>query len=112
MIWVGHLKKLLKVISRLSRRALEIALDSGDGFLTGVIGLLVVDIFITTSGNYDPLGALLWPPPTTFGAPLSAFANSLGRCPLGATRDRLSVTLDKNDSDCLLTRGMSSGDVE
>jgi hypothetical protein len=78
MVWAGHLKKLLEVISRLSHRALDIALGYGNVFLIRVIGLLVIVVFIAASGNYDPLGASLWPPPTAFGAPLRAFTSSLG----------------------------------
>jgi hypothetical protein len=77
MFWAGHLEKLLQVISRLSCLALEITLSHSDVFLIGVIGLLIVVIFIAASGNCGLLGEPLWPPPTTFGALLSTFVGNL-----------------------------------
>jgi hypothetical protein len=61
MIWVGHLEKLFKVIHRLPRLALEIALGGGDVFLTEVVNLLVVVIFVRASGNCNPLGCRFGP---------------------------------------------------
>jgi hypothetical protein len=112
MVWAGRLKRLLKVISRLSCPTLEIALNYTNMFLIGVISLLVVVIFIIASGNYDPFGVPLWPPPTAFGSPLSAFAGSLGRCPSATNEERLSVALDENDRYCLFFRSMPCDDVK
>jgi hypothetical protein len=92
--------------------AFEIALGSGDVFLIGVISLLVVVIFVAASSNYDPLGARLWPPPTTFGSPFRAFVGSLGRCPSAVDSERLFVALDENSPDYLLCRGVPSSDVK
>jgi hypothetical protein len=100
MVWLGHLEKPLKVISRLSCLVLQIALNHDGVFLIEVISLLV--IVIIASGKCDMLGVPLWPPHTTFGAPLSAFAKSLGQCPSAASRDRLFVALDENGPNCLL----------
>jgi hypothetical protein len=81
MIWEGHLEKLLEVIGRLPRLALEIALGDSDMFLIGVVRLLAIVIIITSSSNCDllvmPLLSLL----TAIGASLSAFAGSLEWCP-------------------------------
>jgi hypothetical protein len=56
MVWAVHFKKFLKVIDRLPRLVLEVALGSGNVLLIGVIDLLVVVSFISSSSNYDPLG--------------------------------------------------------
>jgi hypothetical protein len=81
MVWAGHLEKLLKVINRLSCLALEVTLDGSAMLLVRVISLLVVITFIIASSICDPLGAPLWPPLTTFGAPFSVVAGSLGGSP-------------------------------
>jgi hypothetical protein len=112
MVWAGCLEKLLKVISKLPRLVLEITLGGGDVFHVRVGGLLVVVVFVTVSGNCNPLGAPLWPPPTAFGAPLSTFVGSLGRCPSTTSGDCPSVTLDKNVPGCFLSRGVSSDVVK
>jgi hypothetical protein len=78
IVWAGHLEKLLDVIGMLSRLVLEIVLNDSDVFLVRVIDLLVVVIIVVASSNHDSLGEPLWPPHTICGAPLSAFADSLG----------------------------------
>jgi hypothetical protein len=86
MIWEGHLEKLLEVIGRLPRLALEIALGGSDMFLIGVVLILAIVIIITACSNCDLLVMLLLPLLTAIGASLSAFADSLGWCPLATVR--------------------------
>jgi hypothetical protein len=81
VVLVGCHEKLLDVISRLPHLPFEITLGSSNVFLIRVIGLLVVVIFITVGGNYDPLGAPLRPPLAAFGTPLNAFAGGLRVAP-------------------------------
>jgi hypothetical protein len=76
------------VIGRLLRLVLEVALDSGNIFFIGIIGVLVVVTLVAASSNSDSLGVLLWPPLVVFGALLHGFSNYL------------------------LTRGVPGGDVE
>jgi hypothetical protein len=112
MIGAGHLEKLLKVINVLPHLALEVALDDGDELLVGIIGLLVVVVLVTDGSDCDSLGSLLRPPIVAFGALLCALASCLEWHPSTTTGGRLPIALDKNGLDCLLTRGVSGGDVE
>jgi hypothetical protein len=105
MFWAGHLEKLLEVIGRLSCLTFEATLCGGDVFFIEVISLSVIVAFIVASSNSDQLGAPLWPP-------LVAFASNLGRCPSATGGAHLPIALDKNGPDCLLTRGVSGGDVK
>jgi hypothetical protein len=100
------------VIGRLPRLALEVMLSGSDVFLIGVLSLLGIVALIATGGNGDPLGVPLWAPLIAFGTSLYNFPGSLRQCPLGADKGHLPLALDKNGHDCLLTRGMSGGDVE
>jgi hypothetical protein len=111
-IWAGHLAELSKVIGRLPRLELEVMLSGSDVFFIGVLSLLVVVALITAGGNGDPLGVPLWAPLIAFGASFYAFPGSIGQCPSGADKGHRPLALDKNGLDCLLTIGMSGGDVE
>jgi hypothetical protein len=92
--------------------SLCLTLSGIDVFFIRVVSLLIVVTLVAANNNCDPLGAPLWPPLIAFGAPLHAFAGSLGWCPLVASRGRLCLTLDKNGLDCLLTIGVSSDNVK
>jgi hypothetical protein len=56
MIWAGYFEKHLKVICGLPCLAFEITLGSGNEFLIGVAGILIVITFIATGGDCDLLG--------------------------------------------------------
>jgi hypothetical protein len=112
MVGAGRLEKLLKVIGRLPRLALEVTVGRGDMFFIGVISFLVVVALITTSSNCDLLGAPLWPPLIVFGATIDTFASSLGQCPSTTSVGHLSIALDENGPDCLLTGGVLGGNVQ
>jgi hypothetical protein len=113
MVWVGRLEKILEAIGELPHMALENTLGGSDVFFIRIVGrLVVVIIIIAASSNYNPLGALLWPPLTTFGAPLSSFPSCLGRCPSATTEDHLPIALDEDGLDCLLTEGVLGGNVK
>jgi hypothetical protein len=92
--------------------ALEVTLGGGNELLIRIVSLLVVVALITTSGDYDSLGSLLWPPLATFGAPLCALTGDLLWHPLTAAGRHLPIALDKNSIDCLIAGGMPSGSVE
>jgi hypothetical protein len=81
MIWAGHLEELFKVISRLQRLVLEVALSDSDVFFIGVINLLIVVILIVASSNGNSLGAPLWPPLIAFGASIMPLLAALGSAP-------------------------------
>jgi hypothetical protein len=104
--------QLHEVISRLLHLMLEVPLDGSNELLIGIVGPLVVVVLITVGCNSDPLESLLQAPLVTFGAPLCTFVSFFGRHPPTVIGDRLSSTLDKNVSNCLLTRGVLGGDVE
>jgi hypothetical protein len=112
VIGIGCLKKLLEVISRLSRLALEITLSSGDELLIRVTNILVIVTLVTSGSDHDSLGLLLRPPLVAFGAPLHALVGCLGRCPLTTIEGHFPTVLYENDPDHLLTRGMLGCDVE
>jgi hypothetical protein len=95
MIWAGHLEELFKVISRLQRLVLEVALSDSDVFFIGVINLLIVVILIVASSNGNSLGAPLWPPLIAFGASIHAFAGGLGQCPSAIDGGRLPLPSTK-----------------
>jgi hypothetical protein len=99
------------VIGWLLCLALEVTLRSGNELLVRIVGLLVIIALIVAGSDYDPLGLPLWPPLVAFSAPLCAFAGCLEWCPSTAAEDRPPVALDENGPDCLLTRGVPSGDV-
>jgi hypothetical protein len=112
MVWAGHLDKLLKVVDRLPCLILKVMLSGSNVFLIGVVGLPVTVTLIAASGNCELLGVLIWPPLTTFGAPLCAYDDSLRQCSLATGGDPLPITLDENGSDYLLTGGVPGGNVK
>jgi hypothetical protein len=59
MAGASHLEKLLKVIGRLPRLALDVPLDSSNELLIEIIGLLVIIVLVAAGCNRDPLGLLL-----------------------------------------------------
>jgi hypothetical protein len=86
MVWLGHLEKPLKVISRLSCLVLQIALNHDGVFLIEVISLLVIVIFIIASGKCDMLGCRFGPlilPLVLLLAPLPKALVSAPRPPAG-----------------------------
>jgi hypothetical protein len=99
------------VIGWLLCLALEVTLRSGNELLVRIVGLLVIIALIIAGSDYDPLGLPLWPPLVAFSAPLCAFVGCLEWCPSTAAGDRPPVALDENGHDCLLTRGVPSGNV-
>jgi hypothetical protein len=112
MIWACHFEELFKVIGKLSCLVLKVTLNDSDVFFVRVIGLLVMVTLITPSSNGDLLGALLWPlllPLPLLFTPLPAALCNAPQLPMGAPP---SLALDENSFDCLLTRGVSGGDVE
>jgi hypothetical protein len=112
MVGACHFEKFLEVIERLSCLVLEVTLGSSNELLVRIISLLVVVTLFVAASDYYSLGSLLWPPLIAFGAPPCILANRLEWCPLTTTGGCLPVTLDENSPDCLLARGMPSGDVE
>jgi hypothetical protein len=80
------------------------------GALIGAMCCLAIGI--TAESNSDPLGALLLSLFATFGASLRSLASRFGHYPTAATGDRLSVTLDENGPDHLLTKGVPDGHVK
>jgi hypothetical protein len=76
MVGTGCLEKLLKVISRLSRLAFEVALGGGDELLIGIIGILVVVSLITLVVTVTRW-VTAWGPLVDFGAPLCTLAGCL-----------------------------------
>jgi hypothetical protein len=48
----------------------------------------------------------------SFGIPLHTFAGCLRQCPSVVDGDHLSIALDENGPDYLLTRSALGGDVE
>jgi hypothetical protein len=112
MLWSGHVEKLLEVIDRLSRLALEIVLGGSDAFLINIVCLLSIIIANVASSNRDPLLVVLWPLLTAFGTSLSAFTGNLGWWPSAATTDHLPITLDIDRPDLLFTIGVPSGNVK
>jgi hypothetical protein len=59
MAGASHLEKLLKVIGRLPRLALDVPLGSSNELLIEIIGLLVIIVLVAAGCNRDPLGLLL-----------------------------------------------------
>jgi hypothetical protein len=57
MVGAGHLVMLLKVINRLPRLVLEVALGDSNELLIRIISLLVIVALVTTSSKFDPLGS-------------------------------------------------------
>jgi hypothetical protein len=112
MVGSGRLEKLIEVIGRLPRLALEITLGSGNELYVGIVSLLVVVTLVIAGSDCASLGLLLWPPLGAFGAPLHAFAGCLDWSPSAIAGDRPLIALDENNPDCLLTRGVPGGNVE
>jgi hypothetical protein len=59
VIGTSCLEKLLEVISRMLRLALQITLSSDDELLIGVANILVVITLVTAGSDRDSLGPLL-----------------------------------------------------
>jgi hypothetical protein len=112
MIGVGCLKKVLNVVGRLPRLALEVMLSSGNELLVGVIVLVVNVARVIAGSDCESLGSSLWPPLVAFGGPRCTLTNCLEGCPLTTNGGCLHVTLDQKGLNCLLARGMPGGNVE
>jgi hypothetical protein len=57
-IWACCFEKLLEMICRQPRLALNITLNSSHKFLACVIGVLTINTFVATSGDRDSLGVI------------------------------------------------------
>jgi hypothetical protein len=87
MVGAGRFEKLLKVIGRLPRLALEVTLNSSDEFLIEVISLLVITVLVVAGSDHDSLGLPLCPlllPLALLFVPLPTAMRDAPRSLLGA----------------------------
>jgi hypothetical protein len=112
MILMGHLEKLLEVISGLPWLVLQVVLRGDDELLIRVTDLLVVVTLITDGSDRDSLGLPLQPPLVAFGTALCVLSGHLERRPSTTTEALFPAVLDENGLNHLFTRGVPSGDVK
>jgi hypothetical protein len=112
IVGAGHREKHLEVIGGLPCLALKVVFSSGDEFLIGVVSIFVVAALVTAGSDHDSLGSPLWPPLVAFGASLRTHTGCLERHPSTTVGGHLGDTVDKNNSDRLLARGVLGGNVE
>jgi hypothetical protein len=98
---IGCLKKLLEVISGLTRLVLEIMLSSGDELRIGVANNFVVVTLIVAGSDRDSLGLPLQPPLVAFDNPLRTLVGSPQGRPSTAAGGRFPAILYENSLDRL-----------
>jgi hypothetical protein len=91
MIGTCCLEKLLKVISGLSRLALEVVLNSGDDLFVGVTDLLVVITLVAAGSDLDSLEPP-FQPSCRFWRLLCTLAVCLERCPSTAAGSAFTLS--------------------
>jgi hypothetical protein len=110
VVGISCFKKFLEMVLRLPHLALEIVFGGRDIHLTGVVGFLVVTV--VAGRNDDTLEAPLRPLLDTIGALPSSLDGGLRWCGSAAAHGCFCVAQDEGGPNRLLTRGVSSGDVE
>jgi hypothetical protein len=110
VVWTGHFEKFSKMVHLLLRLALEFVLNGRDILLTRVIGFLIITV--VSSRHNDALGVPLLPLPTTLGAFPSTLDGGFGWCCSAIASNYFCIAQDEGDPNCLLTRGVSGGDMK
>jgi hypothetical protein len=104
------LQKFLEMVLQLPHLTLEIMFGCRDILLTRVIIFLIVTII--SGRNGDMLRVSLLPLLAALGTLLSAIDGGLERCYSATAGGYFHVAQDKGGPNCLLARGVLSGNVE
>jgi hypothetical protein len=110
MVQTGRFEKLLKMIFRLPRLALEVMHNGCDILLIRAIRVLI--IIVATSSESDPSKVSLLPllpPLAPFLVPLPLALDGVARVSLGTI---FPIAKNIDDLDFLLTRGVSGGNIK
>jgi hypothetical protein len=107
MVQTGRFEKLLKMIFRLPRLALEVMHNGCDILLVRAIRVLI--IIVATSSESDPSKVSLLPPLAPFLVPLPLALDGVARVSLGTI---FPIAKNIDDLDFLLTRGVSGGNIK
>jgi hypothetical protein len=104
------LQKFLEMVLQLPHLTLEIVFGGRDILLTGVISFLSVAIISGRNGDMSRTSLL--PLLATLGTLLSAIDSGLERCCSATAGGYFHVAQDKGSPNCLIARGVLSGNVE
>jgi hypothetical protein len=102
-------EKFLKMVLWLPRLAFDVTLSGRGILLIGLVSFLV--IIVIAGHNYNALGAPLLPLFAALGAFPSALNDDFGWVCLAAVGRCFRFAQNKTSSNCLLTKGMSCGDI-